>query len=68
MKAPSDLYSKAQWEWVAQRREEGYTYPQLAEFLGVSIGCVTNHIGSKPGKKLPPLKERAREFNALREE
>lgn len=65
MRAQPDLYSKAQWEWVAQRREEGYTLRELAEFLGVSIGCVTNHVVGY-SRQLPPLKSRVEEFNALR--
>lgn len=32
---PGDIYSDAQWQWVAQKVAEGYTKKQLADFLGL---------------------------------
>lgn len=66
-----NLYSKAQWEWVAARYKEGYTLVELGEFLGVHYTTVLHRMRAmnvKPPQYRPPLRKRASEFNALREE
>ena len=68
--ARKSIYSDAQWRWIADRYKEGYDATELAEFLGVWECSIYRHmrrLGVKRGVyKRPPLRDRAREFNALR--
>lgn len=61
------LYTDAQWAWVTERRKEGYTIQQLAEFLGVEPSTVRAHTNGPAKAELPPLGERKAEFYRLAE-
>lgn len=64
-------YSRRQWDWVAERWQEGYTLRQLGDFLGLAKETVRRRfqrMGLRPYSKqeLPDLAERKSEFNQLR--
>ena len=65
----SSLYSEAQWEWVAKKHLEGYSYHQLGEFLGFSEIHVLTMLRRrglvKVRKQLPPLESLKKEFLEL---
>lgn len=64
------LYNAAQWEWVSQRRKEGYSINALADFLGVSRETVRRHllqINNLPCKEDMVLLDKD-EFNRLGEQ
>lgn len=65
----SSLYSEAQWEWVARKHLEGYSYQQLGDFLGLSNVHVLTMLQRrglvKARKKLPPLETFKKEFLEL---
>lgn len=62
-------YNTSQWNWVADRLEEGYKMRDMTEFLGMSYNNVRYNL-IEIGRRLPPedripLNERKKEFNAL---
>ena len=65
---PGDIYSDAQWKWVAQKVAEGYTKKQLAEFLGMDYREILPALrlrGLAYPRPTEPLDKA--EFNALAE-
>ncbi len=64
--AERNLYTKKQWNWVADRRKEGYTLKELADFLGTNQSWVSIHTRRKD--ILSPLEQRKSEFYALPDE
>lgn len=62
----ADIYSAKQWQWVADRRKEGYTLKEIAAFLGLGMGTVYERTRKK--HPLPPLEQRKAEFCALPDE
>ena len=66
---PGDMYSDAQWEWIAAKRSEGYSMQELSVFLGVNPDTVLTALrvrGLAPqGHPTEPLDRD--EFNALAE-
>lgn len=66
---PGDMYSDAQWEWVAAKRAEGYSMRKLSDFLGINTDAVLTALrvrGLVPQEKPTEPLDRA-EFNALAE-
>lgn len=66
---PGDMYSDAQWEWVAAKRAEGYSMLKLSDFLGINTDAVLTALrvrGLVPQEKPTEPLDRA-EFNALAE-
>lgn len=61
------LYTAAQWDWVKDRRREGYPVKDIAEFLGISLAVTYDHLrGVQVEKRLyPRLDSRKAEFNKL---
>ena len=65
---PGDIYSDAQWQWVAQKVAEGYTKKQLANFLGLDYREILPALrlrGLAYPRPTEPLDKA--EFNALAE-
>lgn len=66
---PGDMYSDAQWGWVAAKRSEGYSMQELSAFLGVNPETVLTALrvrGLAPQRHpTEPLDREA--FNALAE-
>ena len=65
-----DLYTDAQWRWVAQKLAEGYSKRQLSEFLGVSRELIRRALRAR-GLMYPELPDEPldrAEFNALADE
>lgn len=62
-------FTDAQWEWIGQKKREGYRYPELSEFLGVSENTVSTALTRRKlvpiHDDLPPLKKFRREFLRL---
>lgn len=57
------IYNQAQWEWVADRYNEGYPISEIAQALHVHRNTVVYHLKSKKiWDKRPPLSERMNEF------
>lgn len=66
---PGDMYSDAQWEWIAAKRAEGYSMRKLSGFLGINTDAVLKALrvrGLAPQEKPTEPLDRA-EFNALAE-
>lgn len=66
---PGDMYSDAQWEWVASKRAEGYSMRQLSAFLGLNTDAVLTALrvrGLAPQERPTEPLDRS-EFNALAE-
>lgn len=66
---PGDMYSDAQWEWVAAKRAEGYSMRKLSDFLGLNTDSVLTALrvrGLVPQERPTEPLDRA-EFNALAE-
>ena len=66
---PGDMYSDAQWEWIAAKRAEGYSMRQLSDFLGLNAESVLTALrvrGLAPQEKPTEPLDRS-EFNALAE-
>ena len=66
---PGDMYSDAQWEWVAAKRAEGYSMRKLSDFLAINTDAVLTALrvrGLVPQEKPTEPLYRA-EFNALAE-
>ena len=61
----TSIYSDEQWEWVKDRRAEGYTAQQLADFLGVDDSTVRARTKAPEKVELPPLESRKAEFYRL---
>jgi DNA-binding CsgD family transcriptional regulator len=61
-----NVYSQKQWCWIADRRKEGYTLKELADFLDTNQSWVSIHTRKKD--ILPPLEQRKSEFYALPDE
>lgn len=65
-------FTDAQWDWVAQKKCEGYHYQELADFLGVSKNTVTTALTRLKlvpiHDELPPLNKFRREFLRLGEQ
>ena len=59
------IYSKEQWEWVQDRRAEGYKLRQLAAFLGMNECTVRAYTKAPEKVELPPLESRKAEFYRL---
>lgn len=64
------FFTYAQWKWIKERFDEGYSMEALAEFLGInrrSIRMAFVRYGFYPGVKmeLPPLESRKIEFIRL---
>lgn len=62
-------YNTSQWNWIADRLEEGYKMRDMEEFLGMTDNSVRYNL-IELGRRLPPedripLNERKKEFNAL---
>lgn len=58
------IYSPAQWDWIAARRQEGYRLRELADILDLSITAI--HLNTKDRMTaLPPLEARLEELYAL---
>lgn len=60
-------YNRAQWEWINQKKIEGYTINALSKFLGVSRETVRRHlleINNPPCKEDMMLLDK-NEFNKL---
>ena len=62
---PKGVFTEAQWEWVSDRRKEGYTVQQLADFLGVGVATVSIHTDGIDRAELIPLEKRKAEFYRL---
>ena len=66
---PGDMYSDAQWEWIAAKRAEGYSMRKLSDFLGLNTDAVLTALrvrGLVPQEKPTEPLDRL-EFNALAE-
>lgn len=59
------VYTDEQWAWVEDRRAEGYTARQLADFLGVDDSTVRARTKAPEKVELPPLEIRKAEFYRL---
>ena len=64
------FFSDRQWAWIAERRQEGYSIKDLADFLGIHRNNVLRGLirhGYLPEQRsaLPPLAERKGEFVGL---
>ena len=63
------IFSKEQWDWIAARYLEGYSYGELADFIGLcrqSVAQKLCRMGVKRGRAtMQPLKARRAEFNTL---
>lgn len=58
----SYVYNRKQWEWIRQKRREGYGVKECAKFLGVATSTVTSHCPKPP---LAPLETHRKEFDDL---
>ena len=66
---PGDMYSDAQWEWIAAKRAEGYSMRKLSDFLGINTDAVLTALrvrGLVPQERPAEPLDRS-EFNALAE-
>ena len=68
-----DVLTAAQWRWVGERWQEGYTMSELADFLGLHRETVRRNLirlGLRPyGKdELTPLSEREAEYKNIKED
>lgn len=66
---PGDMYSDAQWEWIAAKRAEGYSMRKLSDFLGINTDAVLTALrvrGLAPQERPTEPLDRS-EFNALAE-
>ena len=66
---PGDMYSDAQWEWIAAKRAEGYSMRKLSAFLGLNTNAVLTALrvrGLAPQERPTEPLDRS-EFNALEE-
>lgn len=61
----NNVYNKKQWNWIRQKREDGYTFKELAYFLGVSISAVYYQCITIEQPKREPLDNFKEEFNKL---
>lgn len=64
------FFTDLQWDWVADRLQDGYTINEVADFLGVHRNSIRRGLirrGIKPldREDLPPLKLRRAEFLGL---
>lgn len=63
-----EIYSKEQWDWIAERYIEGYHLKELAKFLGIHHNTLLNHFLKMNVSRIPkrfPLSERKSEFMSL---
>jgi len=62
------VYTAKQWDWIAARYMEGYTYRELADFTGLCLQSIAQKLCSMGANRHPerlPLESRKAEFNAL---
>lgn len=66
---PGNMYSDAQWEWVANKRAQGYSMRQLSAFLGVNTGTILSalRVRDLAPQERPTEPLDREEFNALAE-
>jgi hypothetical protein len=62
-------YNMSQWNWIADRVEEGYKVSEIADFIGMHNQNVYENLCSigrrlRPEERIP-LNERKKEFNSL---
>lgn len=65
-------YNMSQWNWIADRIDEGYKAHEIVDFIGMDIRNVRENLCSigrrlRPEERVP-LDERKREFNELAED
>lgn len=62
-------YNMSQWNWIADRFEEGYRVSEIAEFIGMNCKSIYDNLYAIGRRTLPeeriPLNERKKEFNTL---
>lgn len=65
-------YNLSQWNWIADRVEDGYRVTEIANFIGMRDKNVYENLCSIGRRLYPeeriPLDERKKEFNALGED
>ena len=64
-------FTDAQWEWIAQKKIEGYRYDDLSQFLGVPKNTIFSTLTRKKlipiHSELPHLRNYRLEFMRLGE-
>lgn len=65
-------YNMSQWNWIADRIDEGYKVHEVATFVGMNPKNIRDNLFAigrrlKPKERIP-LNERKKEFNALGED
>lgn len=65
-------YNLSQWNWIADRLDDGYKLHEVADFVGINGKNIRDNLLAigrrlRPEERIP-LNERKKEFNALGED